>query len=78
MNPTDFVNALLSFFPWGFLKVAILVMVAMYTIFAAVIVRQEQLMARVVELQLSPIMRLVAIAHFIASVMAFFLVLLLL
>lgn len=78
MNPTDFVSAIVSFFPWGFLKVAILVMVAMYTIFAAIIVRQEQLMARVVELQLSPFMRLVAITHFIASVMAFFLSLVLL
>jgi hypothetical protein len=39
-----------------------------YTVFAAVLVRQEQLMAHVLEEQFQPILRLLVIAHLIATV----------
>jgi len=50
----------------------------MYIIFAAIIVRQEQLMAKVVEIPFSPILRIIAISHLIASFVVFFLALTLL
>ncbi len=77
MNP-DLVTFLISFFPWGVVKLAILILIAMYIIFAAIIVRQEQLMAKVVEIPFSPILRIIAISHLIASFVVFFLALTLL
>lgn len=74
----DFLNIFLDFFPWGFVKIAILILIGLYVIFAAVIVRQEQLMSKVVEIPTSPVLRLVAILHLLASVAVFFLALVLL
>lgn len=70
--------AIMSFFPWLIVKIAIMVLVFCYIVFAALIVRQEQLMNRVVEIPVFPVLRLVAIAHLIASVTVFVLALVLL
>lgn len=78
MNPTDVFSTFTAFFPWGFLKVAILIMLFMYIVFAAVMVRQEQLMAKVVEIPFSPVLRVVALAHLVAAAGLFLLALLLL
>ena len=74
------INSLISFiaglFPWGYLKFAILILLGFYSVFAAIIVRQEQLMSRVVNISVStPILKTIALLHFIASVMVFFLAL---
>lgn len=66
---------LLSFFPWGYVKLAVLLLVFLYIIFAAVIVRQETLMSRVVYIPSFPILRFVVLAHFFASIALFFLTL---
>lgn len=62
------------FFPWGMLKLGITIMVLLYTIFAAIIVRQEQLMSKVVEIPFSLVLRLVAIFHLVVSILALFMV----
>ena len=49
-------------------KLLVLAGLAMYALFAGVIVRQEQLMAAVLEESFEPILRLVTIAHFVAAV----------
>lgn len=72
MNP-ELVSFLVGFFPWGVVKLAILILITMYIIFAAVIVRQEQLMARVVEIPFSPVLRVIALSHLLASLVVFFL-----
>lgn len=64
-----------TFFPWGFLKLGILVLLGIYIVFAAVIVRQEQLMSKIVEVPFSPVLRLVSIVHLIASIGVFFIAL---
>lgn len=51
-----------------FLKTLTIIGVAVYTIFAAVIVRQEQLMAHVLEESFEPVLRLLALMHFLASI----------
>lgn len=78
MEAISIINLFLAFFPWGFVKLATLVLVGLYMVFAAVIVRQEQLMARVVEIPFSPILRTISLVHLVAVFVVFILVLLLL
>jgi len=78
VTPMDVLNVVLAFFPWGFTKLAILILVLIYIVFSAVIVRQEQLMSKVVEIPFSPILRVAALAHLFASIGAFGLALILL
>lgn len=59
-------------------KILTLVGVVLYGIFAAIIVRQEQLMASVLEESFEPVLRTLVIVHFAASVGLFFLALFLL
>lgn len=49
-------------------KVLTLVGLGLYSIFAAIIIRQEQLMAAVLEESFEPILRLLTILHFAAAV----------
>lgn len=51
---------------------------SMYSLFAVVIIRQEQLMAIVLEETFEPVLRVAAIVHLIASVALFFAAILLL
>ena len=50
------------------LKVFTLVGLGLYSLFAAIMVRQEQLMAAVLEEGFEPILRLLPILHFAAAV----------
>lgn len=50
------------------LKIFGIVGLLIYTVFAGVLVRQEQLMAHVLEEQFQPIIRLLVIAHLVATV----------
>lgn len=49
------------------LKIFGIVGLLIYTVFAGVLVRQEQLMAHVLEEQFQPILRLLVIVHCIAT-----------
>lgn len=77
MQMRDIFTGLLAFFPWGFLKVGILLVILIYIVFAALVVRQETLMSRVVvgTPPFSPLLKIVARAHFVAVVGIFFLAL---
>jgi len=50
------------------LKIFVIAGLLVYTVFAVVLVRQEQLMAHVLEEQFQPIIRLLVIIHLIASI----------
>lgn len=50
------------------LKTLCIVGLLIYTVFSGVLVRQEQLMAHVLEEQFQPILRLLVLVHFIATV----------
>lgn len=63
MTPVNFPDTLLLI-----LKSAVLVGLALYSIFAAIFIRQEQLMAHVLEAAFEPILRLFVILHFAFSV----------
>ena len=60
------------------LKVFILIGVGLYGIFGAIIIRQEQLMAAVLEESFEPVLRTLVIVHFAFSVGLFLLALFLL
>jgi len=53
---------------WIFIKLITLIGIGIYTLFAGIIVRQEQLMAHVLEEGTEPILRLLAIIHLLASI----------
>lgn len=67
MTPILTTAALLS------VKIFVLIGIVVYAAFAAVIVRQEQLMADVLEEEFEPKLKLLTRAHLIASVGLFFL-----
>ncbi len=73
MKEIDFFNTVAGFFPWGFTKLAIIILIMFYIVFAAIIVRQEQLMSRIVEIPYSPTLRLISLIHLVASIGVFFL-----
>ncbi len=50
----------------------------LYIIFAFVILRQEQLMSHVLEESFEPVLRLVSVFHFIASIAVFLMAIILL
>lgn len=50
----------------------------LYVIFAFIILRQEQLMANVLEETFEPVLRLVSVIHFVASIVVFALAIILL
>ena len=77
MRGFEFIHGIAWFFPWGAVKLAILILISFYIIFAAIIVRQQHLMSRMVEIPHSPTLRLVAIGHLLAAVVIFFLALVL-
>lgn len=60
------------------LKIFGIVGILIYTVFAGVLVRQEQLMAHVLEEQFQPILRVLVIAHLIATVVLLLLAIILL
>ena len=51
---------------------------AMYCLFALIIIRQEQLMAHVLEETFEPVLKIAAIVHLVASIAIFFAAILLL
>jgi Family of unknown function (DUF5657) len=54
------------------LKIFCIVGILLYTVFAGVLVRQEQLMAHVLEEQFQPILRSFVVAHLIATLLLLF------
>lgn len=52
---------------WLFFKVMIIVGIGIYTVFAGIIVRQEQLMSRVLEAATEPLLRLFVLLYLFAS-----------
>ncbi|MDO8451373.1 MAG: hypothetical protein Q7S76_00715 [bacterium] len=58
-------------------KIFVLIGLTVYVIFAAIMVRQEQLMAHVLEEAFEPVLRILAVIHFLLAlgilVLAFFL-----
>lgn len=60
------------------IKIFGIVGLLIYTVFAWVLVRQEQLMAHVLEEQFQPILRLLVVAHLIATLILLFMAMILL
>jgi hypothetical protein len=58
---------------WLLLKLLVLVGIAVYAVFAGIMVRQERLMAHVLEAGFEPILRLATLIHALASVALFLL-----
>ena len=63
---------------WFLLKVLALLGIAVYSVFAAVMVRQEHLMANVLEEGFEPVLRIVTYVHLAMSVAVFLLALIIL
>jgi hypothetical protein len=68
----------LPIFAWLLLKIIFLIGIGVYIIFASVMVRQEKLMAHVLEEGLEPLLRMLTIIHLASAIVVFFLALILL
>jgi len=71
-------EAFISGTAWIIIKILILLGIGVYLIFAAVVVRQEQLMAHVLEESFEPVLRISAFLHLLAAIGVFLLALILL
>lgn len=78
MTPEQFLFVLVSWWPWIFIKLFILILLLFYIIFAAICLRQIDLMNQVVEAQISPSLKLIGFLHLGAAVFIFFLAIFLL
>lgn len=68
----------IGFFPWGFVKVMVLLICLVYILFFGIIIRQEKLMSKVMEIPFVPILRILVLGNFLAAVATFFLALIIL
>lgn len=75
MTPEQIAMLLTSLWPWGFVKIFLLTLLLFYAVFAAICLRQIDLMNQMVEAQISPALRMVAIIHLGAAVFVFLLTL---
>lgn len=53
------------------LKILVLIGIALYGVFAIILVRQEQLMAKVLEEKFEPILRILVVIHLLAALFVF-------
>jgi hypothetical protein len=60
------------------LKILVIVALLIYSVFAGVLVRQEQLMANVLEEQFQSIIRMLVLGHLVASLLLLLLAIILL
>ncbi len=72
------IDASTTMFIFLALKLLVLLGLAVYVVFAAVLVRQEQLMAHVLEEDFEPFLRLLTILHLAAAIGVVFLAFILL
>lgn len=73
MSPEQILLMLVSLSPWFYVKIFVLVLLLFYTIFAAICLRQVDLMNQVVEAQISPVLRTIAILHLAGAIFTFLL-----
>lgn len=78
MSPEQLLFLLTSLWPWGYLKLAFLILSLLYIIFAAICFRQIDLMNQMVEAQISPVLRLIGLVHLGLAITIFFLALMIL
>lgn len=78
MNFDKFLQSALLVNPLGLLKIGLIIGFALYTAFAYVMVRQEQLMSRVVFLSANTQIRTIIVIHLIAAIIVLLLAILVL
>ena len=69
MTGKEIILVLISWWPWGFIKIFLIVLLLLYTVFAAICLRQIDLMNQVIEAQISPLLRLIAILHLSVAIL---------
>lgn len=78
MSAKELLFFLAGLWPFGFLKIFTLILMLFYIVFAFIVFRQVELMNEMVEAQISPALRLIAMIHLGAALLVFLIVLLLL
>ncbi|MBI5465388.1 hypothetical protein HY946_02145 [Candidatus Gottesmanbacteria bacterium] len=78
MNFDNFLQTVLNVNPLGLLKIGLIIGFSLYTAFAYVMVRQEQLMSQVVFLSANIQIRTIIVFHFIAAILVLLLAILVL
>jgi hypothetical protein len=71
----NFLNFAQGFWPYGLVKILMMVLLGIYIIFAGILVREEQLISRMVQMAFSPILRGIVFIHLLAAISIFILAL---
>jgi len=78
MSPEQILLNIISISPFLWIKIFLLILLLFYILFAAIILRQINLMNEMVEAQISPILTTIAILHLGGALFTFLLALFLL
>lgn len=68
MQIPEIFELIIGFFPYGFIYLVTVVALLMYLVFAFVIVQQVNLMSRVVDTKLTPVLQSLALVHLLATI----------
>lgn len=72
MTQEQLIGLLISFWPWAYLKFFLLVLMVFYLVFAAILLRQIDLMSQMVEAQITPALKLIGLIHLVLALAVFF------
>ncbi|MCL4382253.1 MAG: hypothetical protein M1575_03685 [Patescibacteria group bacterium] len=78
MTAEQFLMILVSWWPWIYIKLFLLILLGLYLIFAGICFRQIDLMNQMVEAKISPALRFIGLLHLLAAMTIFILTLTLL
>ena len=71
----NFLSDLINFSPFLLIKIPILILLLLYIIYALIILRQTMVMSKIVEVDVTAAIQLIAVIHFLTSIAIFFWVL---
>jgi len=73
MTPEQIIATILSLSPFYFIKICCLTLLLLYLTFAFVLLRQTQVMTKVIEAEISPTIVLLALFHLLGAIFLFLL-----
>lgn len=71
MSAQQLLLTIATLWPWGLIKVILLILLMLYIIVAGICFRQIDLMNQMVEAQISPVLRMIGLIHLLAAIIIF-------
>lgn len=72
MRNEDWINLIVALWPFGYIKIFMLILIAFYIIFAAVCFRQIDSMSKMIEAQTFPLVKMAGLINLLLAIGLFF------